>query len=236
MDPRAALTYMFRGRRSLAMLARVGLLTIVPVLGQLIAYALMIDVLRWQALEPRHDESLGPFADRDPIWSEIARGFRAVAVVVLCGIGASLIGAILLVLSPPVFDGASPLLVEALASPSNAVIALMTATLTSLCLVRFALTDSLLETFRPNAIWRLLSAEPSLWVTTGLVGTLFVEGPRAMIWLAPWGDSTKAVVTLMATALLWPWALLVQARLISDAHAASTATRRARQGAVRLRW
>jgi hypothetical protein len=131
---------------------------------------------------------------------------------------------------------AAPALIGAFQGPSYLVLTILLAVLSAVCLARFAITGSAWAGLDVVTIWSHLRAEPAIWIATAVIGFAVEETPASLAWLLPLPVSWQTPALLLATALFWPFALLVQAHLIGLAHRCSAQTLTRRPLIVRVRW
>jgi hypothetical protein len=231
-----ATIFILRDRWWLPKLLGLGIFASVPGLGQLVAFGYVLGVLRRQVAQTDDAPVERPLPVVRIDWHLLWEGVRVAVVLAISGVTVGLIGSFLFFAAPATFDGVGPLLVQVADHPTNFVIVLTTFVLFSAAFARLAVTDSVVESFRPAALWRLLRSEPALWVASTLVALLLTGGPSALVWIAPWTDNSKLVGAFAVNALLWPWTLLIQAHLIGQAYRWSLRSTGARRAAVRFRW
>jgi hypothetical protein len=138
---------------------------------------------------------------------------------------------------PTSVDLTATALVQAFAGPTHLTVTVLSATLASLCLVRYAASGSARAAMDPVMLWNFLRAEPSLWIATAVTGFVIVELPLTVVWLAPLTQGQEIVIWLTVQALVQPVVTLVQAQLFAQAYQTTKQTlaiRRAR--VVRVRW
>ncbi|MEA2583893.1 MAG: hypothetical protein QOF33_1978 [Thermomicrobiales bacterium] len=214
----------------------------VPIVGQLVLFAYALHILRTVATD---DEESGlPECRWDT--TVLMIGLKCQLLTIVCGLAAGLLTLPLWTLSAG-DSGAtstaesmapSPALVSALHGPTVLLTTTIMALLSALCLTRYAVTGSAWSGLDIAAIWSHLRAEPTIWIAAALIGFTIEQMPSTLAWLLPLPTSWQLPALLIATALFWPFAMLVQAHLIGQAHcwSAQTLARRRRPLIVRVRW
>lgn len=204
-----------------------------PLLGPLLLAGYQQQALA-QAI--RHQEGLPAFRFD---FATMRLGLISQILVALSGIVASLFALPLWSLGhdPTSVDLTATALVQALAGPTHLTVTVLSATIASLCLVRYAASGSARSAMDPAMLWSFLRSEPSLWIATSVTGFVIVELPLTVVWLAPLTRGQELVTWLAVQALVQPVVTLVQAQLIAQAYQTTKQTlamRRAR--VVRVRW
>lgn len=234
MDIRRALTHVFHDPDWPTRLGPAALAACVPVIGPLYLSSYALRALRLLVTD-RDDRRL-------PRWrwdrQALVIGLKCQILAVLCGLVAGLLGIVLWELSGETPDEAATgtALTFALRGPSHLVTMTVFAVLLSACLARFAATGSAWAALNPGALYAHLRAEPAIWMGVAVVGFLIEEMPVTLVWLAPLPAQFDAVALLAVTALIWPYAQLVQAHLIGQAYHWSARSVALRQTTMRYRW
>jgi hypothetical protein len=234
MDIRRALTHVFHDPDWPTRLGPAALIACVPVIGPLYLSSYALRALRCIVTD-RDDRRL-------PRWrwdrQALVIGLKCQVLAVLCGLVAGLLGIVLWELSgeTPDESATGTALTFALRGPSHLVTMTVFAVLLSACLARFAATGSAWAALDPGKLFAHLRAEPAIWMGVAVVGFLIEEAPVTLVWLAPLPAQLDAVARLAVTALLWPYAQLVQAHLIGQAYRWSARSVALRQVTMRYRW
>jgi hypothetical protein len=237
MDLRRAMTWMFDDPRWYAKLGKAGAIACLPLLGPLFLSVFALQAIR-AAISDDDDVELPDFRlDGQTLFT----GCKCQILTLLSALAAGLLtlplwaGSAADASSTAESSAPATALASAFGGPSYLVAIAITAVLSALLLARFALTGSAWAALDVAAIWSHLRAEPAVWIAAAVAGFAIEQAPLTLAWLLPAGVQLPAV--LIATALLWPFALLVQANLIGQAlrTSAQTLTRR-RPLIVRVRW
>jgi Protein of unknown function (DUF4013) len=239
MHLRRALTDIFHDRRWPLRLGAAGAAACVPILGPLMLSAWALRALR-AVLDGDEDAPL-PTVRWDG--ATLLLGLKCLVLTIVGGLAAGLLTLPLwaLPISEKLPDSGAtetaPALVAALHGPTHLVAALLGAVLTAVCLARFAATGSALAALDVARLWAHLRAAPAIWVAAAVVGFVVEEAPASLAWLLPLPVDWQVPALLLASALLWPFALLVQAHLIGHAYrwSAQSLARR-RPLIVHVRW
>jgi hypothetical protein len=242
MDVRRATTYVFDDPRWPAKLGKSATIACVPIVGQLVLFAYALHILRTVATD---DEESGlPECRWDT--TVLMIGLKCQLLTIVCGLAAGLLTLPLWTLSAGDSGATStaesmapaPALVSALHGPTVLLTTTIMALLSALCLTRYAVTGSAWSALDVGAIWSHLRAEPTIWIAAALIGFTIEQMPSTLAWLLPLPTSWQLPALLIATALFWPFAMLVQAHLIGQAHrwSAQTLARRRHPLIVRVRW
>lgn len=165
-------------------------------------------------------------------------------LTVLCGLAAGLLTLPLWALTTGAGETTTdssttpaPALVAAFHDPTSLLATTLMALFAALTLARFATTGSAWAALDLGNLWSHVRAEPAIWIAAAAFGFAIEELPATLAYLLPLPSSWQLPALLLATALLWPFALLVQAHLIGQAHRWSTQTlARRRPLIVKVRW
>jgi hypothetical protein len=238
MDVRRAMTFAFGDPRWFAKLGRAGMVALIPLIGSvLILPAFALAAIRAAANGDERTE----LADCRMDAATLVIGLKCQVLTMICGLAAGLLTFPLwgidssMSTSPSATADMAPALVGALQGPSLLLTTVVTAVLSAVGLARFAVTGSARAALDVAAIWSHLRAEPAIWIAAAVVGFTIEQAPVTLAWLLP--ASMQLPAMLIAIAVFWPFALLVQAHLIGQAHrwSAQTLARR-RPLIVRVRW
>lgn len=230
MDLIAAVTYMFRDRAWPSRAGKVALVSPIPIFGQLWAMGYAFRVLR--ALL-RGDEGL-PEADLSYLllWD----GVKVALVTLLVGIGVALLSAPLYLLESAGSSLSGPALIQALQGPTPMLVTVSAAVITSVLVVRLALTTSLERGLNPGECWSLLRAEPAIWIACAVIGWIAFEGPYALVWALPLHGDADVIATVLASTVAFTFGHLVNAHLSFQAYSWSKRSAALRAANVRYRW
>jgi hypothetical protein len=239
MDLRRALTYPFADPRWPAKLGRAATVACLPIVSQFALSAYALQAIRTVATKP-DDTDL-------PEWrldlTVLILGFKCQLLTIVCGLAAGLLTLPLWALTTADTDSSkattnpAPVLISAFHDPTTLLATALMALFASLCLARFATTGSAWAALDLSALWSHLRAEPAIWIAAAVLGFAIEETPATLAWLLPLPTSWQLPALLLATALLWPFAMLVQAHLIAQAHRWSSQTlARRRPLIVKVRW
>jgi len=233
MDIRRAVRAIIAEPGWLATLAPVMLIAWLPLLGPLLLTGYTQQAL---ARAVRLQDGLPPFRWNVPT---LRLGLICQVLTALCGVVAGLLTLPLWSFSheSTAVDLTATPLAQALSGPTHLTVTIVSTTLASLCLARYAATGSAWSAIDPAALWSHLRAEPALWIATAVAGFVIAELPLTLVWLAPLTAAQEIAIWLAVQALVQPLAALMQAHLIAQAHHATAQTlaiRRAR--VVRMRW
>jgi len=227
-----AATYLFADRAWARKVGLIALVSPVPVFGQL--YGLGYANLTLRSLVTDEDDGTLPKAKLG--WELCWLGIQVMLITLLCGLVVAFIGAPLSMGQETDIDSFAPALVYALQGPSSLLVSAVSAVLTAVVLARFALTRRLGGGFDPAGIWRLLRAEPAIWISYAMVGYVAIEGPYALVWVLPLHDGWDTGATLAACTVFWVYGQMINAHLIGQAYAWSRKTAALRAAEVRYRW
>jgi hypothetical protein len=239
MDLRRAVTYVFHDPRWPVKLGRAATFACLPIIGQLLLGAYALQTIRAAAT----DDETSELPDLRWDVSLLMTGVKCQLVTIVGGLAAGLLTLPLWALTAGESDSTAettapvPALVGALHGPTYLLATALMSLFTALCLARFATTGSAWSALDVGAICSHLRAAPAIWIATAVVGFTIEQTPTTLAWLLPLPASWQVPALLIATALFWPFALLVQAHLIGQAHHWSTMTlARRRPLIVRVRW
>jgi hypothetical protein len=206
--------------------------TPVPVFGQL--YGLGYANLTLRSLV--EDDGDGKLPEAKLGWEPCWLGIQVMLITLLCGLVVALIGAPLFMGQDTDADTFAPALVYALQGPSSLLISAISAVLTAIVTARFALTRRFGSGFDPVNAWRLLRAEPAIWISCAVIGYIAIEGPYALAWALPLHGGWDTAATIFACTVLWIYGQMINVHLISQAYAWSSKTAARSAAEVRYRW
>jgi hypothetical protein len=164
------------------------------------------------------------------------RGLWVMLISLICGVAVTFLAAPLLTAEQPEDATFAPALVQAFYGPSSLLFTSISVVVTAAALARYAATSKIGEALRPGGIWRLLRAEPALWISSAVVGFAVCEGPRALVWVLPLSGEREGAAALLASSLVWVYGLLIEVHLIAQAYRGSVRRVAARAAAVGYRW
>jgi hypothetical protein len=239
MDLRRALTYPFSDPRWYAKLGRAATIACLPIVGQLALSAFALQALRKIAKDDDDSDLPAWRLDR----SVLMLGLKCQLLTIVCGLAAALLTLPLWSLTTATSDSTAdatkplPALIAAFHDPTSLLATALMALFAALTLARYATTGSAWAALDVAAIWSHLRAEPAIWISAATLGFTIEEVPSTLAWLLPLPTTWQLPALLLATALLWPFALLIQAHLIAQAYRWSTQTlARRRPLIVKVRW
>jgi hypothetical protein len=242
MDLRRAITSPFADPRWYAKLGRAATIACIPIIGQLAIAAFAIQALRTTATATTDDATdLPPWRlDRAVLWL----GLKCQLLTIVCALAAGLLTLPLWSLTTGATETTTdtapvpaPALVAAFHDPTSLLATALMALFAALVLARYAATASPWAALDLGSLWSHLRAEPAIWIAAATLGFAIEELPATLAYLLPLPSSWQLPALLIATALLWPFALLVQAHLIGQAYRwSSRALARRRPLIVKVRW
>jgi hypothetical protein len=227
-----AIRYPFGDRAWPRKLGLVAIVSPVPVFGQLFALGYAVKTLR-RLQTPEHDGSL-PEARLG--WDLCWLGMQAMVLTLLCGLIVGFLGAPLYIGQDPKLDPLLPAMVQALQGPSMLLITIVSTVLSAAVLARFARIGTFSSALDPIELWKMLRAEPAIWVTAAIIGYIVTEGPYALAWVLPLNGGWDTAATVLACTVFWTYGQMINAHLIAEAAAWSTYSAAARAAEVRYRW
>jgi hypothetical protein len=154
----------------------------------------------------------------------------------ICGIAVALVGAPLFINEEVGAGSLAPALVQTFQGPSSLLVTCISTVVSAVVLARFALTRRFGSGFEPAAFWKLLRAEPAIWISYAIVGYLVTEGPYALVWVLPLHGGWDVGATILACSVLWTYGLMINAHLIGEAFTWSQRTAALRAAQIRYRW
>jgi hypothetical protein len=227
-----AATYLFADRSWPRKFGLIALVSPVPVFGQL--YALGYANLTLRRIVKGNKDGQLPEAKLG--WELCWLGIQVMLATLLCGILVALICAPLFFGDESSSNVMAPALIQALQGPTALLTTCVSTVLTAIVLVRLALTKSFTSGFDPFELWKLLRAEPSLWICYAVLGFLVTEGPYALVWVLPLHGGWDVAATMLACTVLWSYGLMINVHLIGQAFHYSRRTAALRAAQVRYRW
>jgi hypothetical protein len=231
MDLRRAATYVLADHTWPRKVGLIALVSPVPVLGQL--YALGYANLTLRRILKSDDSRL---PDAKLGWELFWLGLQVALVTLICGIVVGFLGAPLFIGQDSTTEALAPALIQAVQGPSALLITTLSTVITAVVLARFAQTHRISGGFEPVELWKLLRAEPAIWISYAVVGYLLTEGPYAVAWMLPLHGGWDIFGTLVACTVLWTYGLMVNIHLIAQAYTWSHRTAALRAAHVRYRW
>ncbi len=214
MNLRRASTYIFADRQWPRKIGVIALVSPVPVIGQLWAMGYANLCLRQIANGGSESElpevKLG--------WELCWEGVRVLLVTMICGLAVALLGMPLFAAQAENASAVAPAIVQALQGPSSLLVAVASSVVTSVVLLRFALTGTFGGGFSLSNFWSLLRSEPAIWISYALIGFLVTEGPYGLVWVLPLHGGWDVGATLAATTVIWVYGLTIKTHLIAQAY------------------
>lgn len=214
---------------------KLGLVTLVspvPVFGQLFALGYAITTLR--RLTGRDSDGKLPEAKLG--WELCWLGMQAMLLTLICGLAVAFLGAPLFFGQGTDLDPLTPAMVQALQGPSMLLVAVASTVVTAAVLARFAQTGRFGAALDPVRTWKMLRAEPAIWITAAVIGYVVTEGPYALAWVLPLKGGWDTAATVLACTVFWTYGQMINAHLIAEAVAWSRRSAAARAAEVRYRW
>jgi hypothetical protein len=233
MDLIQASTYMFRDRAWPRKYGLIAIFSLVPMLGHLYGYGYANQTLR-KLVDGDEDGQTLP--DARLSWDLCWLGIQVILISMICAVAVAFVGAPLFIGQESSLDAMAPALVHALQGPSALLVTAVSAVVTAVAMVRFAVTRRFGGAFDLVTSWKLLRAEPAMWIAAGVIGYLAVEGPYALVWALPLKGAWEFWATILASTVMWSYGQMINAYLIGDAYAWSKKTAALRSAEVRYHW
>lgn len=228
-----AISYPFADRAWHRKLGLIALVSPLPVVGQFFALGYAVTTL--QRLQSRdHDGSL-PEAKLG--WDLCWLGLQAMLLTLICGLAVAFLGAPLFIgQETSELDPLTPAMIQALQGPSMLLVTAVSTALAAVVIARFAQTGRFLGALDPIEGWKLLRAEPALWIAAATFGYVVTEGPYALTWVLPLNGSWDTAAIIIASTVLWTYGQMINAHLLAEATAWSHRSAAARAAEIRYRW
>ena len=210
-----AMRYPFLDRAWPRKLGLVAIVSPAPVFGQLVALGYAVTTLR--RLQSRDNDGSLPEAKLG--WEICWLGMQVMLLTLICGLAVAFLGAPLFMSQEATeLDALTPAMIQTLQGPSMLLVTAVSTALTAVVIARFAQTGKFLGALDPIEGWKLLRAEPAIWIAAATIGYVVTEGPYALAWVLPLKGGWDTTATVLASTVFWFYGQMINAHLIADAH------------------
>jgi hypothetical protein len=218
-------------------LFKIWLLVPIPVFGQL--WAMGYANLALRRLVKGHDFRDLPEANAD--WRLFLRGVYATLLTLISMVVVGLLLAPLMATetADPAATSVTnypPVLMQAIAGPTELLIQVLAAVIGAVVLTRYALTDSFLSALNPMEIWTHLRAEPAIWTYAAVIGFVVTYLPDLIAWALPLSYENDQLARMIIAPYFWMLGLMLSTHLMAQAYEWSQKTAAKRAANVGYRW